>query len=47
VVTFTVKQPTAPRVRMVTETSRVSADNPDPVGANDGATRSTVLAVKH
>jgi PKD repeat protein len=46
VVTFTVKQPSAPRVRMVSETSRVSADNADPVAANNSATRSTVLAVK-
>jgi hypothetical protein len=46
-VTFTVKQPTAPRVRMVTEASSVSAGNPDPVGANNSATRSTVLAIKH
>jgi PKD repeat protein len=46
VVTFTVKQPSAPRVRTVTETSRVSADNTDPVAANNSATRTTVLTVK-
>ena len=46
VVTFTVTQPSAPRVRMVTETSSVSAVNPDPVGADNSATRSTVLGVR-
>ena len=46
VVTFTVTQPTAPKVRMVSETSTVSSANPDPLSPNNSATRSTVLAVK-
>ena len=46
VVRFTVKQPSAPRVRMVTETSQASAANPDPIAPNNLTRLSTVLAVK-
>ena len=37
VVTFTGRQPSAGRVRSVTESSRVRQANPDPVAANDAA----------
>jgi PKD repeat protein len=47
VLTFTVRQPTAPKVRTVSETSQVSAANPDPITPNNVASLATVLAVKH